>query len=437
MHKLSSNAASISQSSLHSNYKKTILPNGLRVVTEEIPYVRSISIGVWINVGSRDETETTNGISHFLEHMVFKGTKRYSAQQIARSLERVGGYLNAFTTKEHTCYFARILDENLTEAVDVISDMVQRPVFVVKEMEKEKGVILEELKNIEDDPDDLIHDYFDGNVFSKHPLGFPIIGRAQNIKSFSKNDLTDYVVSHYIPSRMVVSAAGNLKHEKLVDLVEKFFNGKSSSNGSSVRPSGPKRMQPKKEVYEKPIMQAHICLGTLGYGVKSRQRYPLLVLNTLLGEGMSSRLFQNIREKYGFAYTVYSFANLMSDTGSFGVYVGTAQNKIDRSIELIYRELEKAKTKPIMATELKRTKAQIKGSMMLSLESMSNRMMRLGSGEFFFGQYIPLDEILRSIDAVKAEDVQKIARKLFQFENFSAVIIKPKESNASPAQKIV
>jgi len=428
MHKLSPGAVSGSHSSLQSNFKKTILPNGLRIVTEEIPYVRSISFGVWIEVGSRDETDHNNGISHFLEHMVFKGTKRYSSQQIARSLESVGGYLNAFTTKEQTCFYARILDEHLQKAVDVISDLVREPVLEQKEMEKEKQVILEELKNIEDDPDDLIHDYFDHNVFQKHPLAFPIIGKADNIRRFTKDDLYEYLHSHYTPQRMVIAAAGNLRHEHLVELAERYFNARKTRSIAHHRQSGPKQIRPKREVFEKPIMQAHVCLGTIGYSVKSRVRYPLLVLNSLLGEGMSSRLFQNIREKYGFAYTIYSFANLMSDAGSFGVYVGTDKHNIERSIDLIYRELEKLTAKPIGNAELNRTKAQLKGTMMLGLESMSNRMMRLGSGEIFFGEYLPLDEILRHIDAVEVDDVLEIAQKLFVREKFSTVIIAPSET---------
>ena len=431
MHKLSPKITSTTQSSFQSNYQKTVLSNGLRIVTEKIPHVRSISIGVWINVGSRDEAPENNGISHFLEHAVFKGTKRYSAQHIARSLEQVGGYLNAFTTKENTCYYARILDEHLSKAIDVISDMVQYPLFIDKEMEKEKNVILEEMKNIEDDPDDLIHDYFDRNVFYKHPLGNPIIGKAQNIKDFTRNDLANFIKRHYVPQQMVIAAAGNLSHQHLVDLVETRFQIKATRSASYTRPVGPKKMQPKKEIFEKPITQAHVCLGTLGHGVKSRQRYPIAVLNTVLGEGMSSRLFQNIREKYGFAYSVYSFANLMSDTGNFGVYIGTAHDKIDESIDLIYGELEKAKAKPITEPELKRAKAQIKGSMMLSLESMSSRMMRLGSGEFFFGNYIPLDEILRDVNRVTAVDVHTVAKSLFQFKNFSTVIIKPSAKSAT------
>ncbi len=406
-------------------YQKTVLPNGLRVVTEEIPYVRSISIGVWIDVGSRDETRENNGISHFVEHMVFKGTERFSCPKIARSLEQYGGYLNAFTTKEHTCFYARILDDHLKDAVDVLSDLVQRPVFSGKEMEKEKQVILEELKNIEDDPDDLIHEYFDHNVFRKHPLGFSIIGRAETIKRIQREDLLAYVRSHYVPSQIVVSAAGHLRHEELVALVERYFGRMRAVKRSHVRSLGPHNLSPKEETFERPITQAHVCLGTIGYSAKHRARFPFLVLNTILGEGMSSRLFQNIREKYGFAYAIYSFANLMSDTGNFGVYVATDNSNIDHSIELIYRELDKLKTRRISAAELRRTKAQLKGSMMLSLESMSSRMMRLGSSEFYFGRLIPLDEVIASINGVTSDHIQDVAHHLFRFENFSTVIFKP------------
>jgi predicted Zn-dependent peptidase len=433
MHKASPAATPVSASStLGSRYQKTILPNGIRIVTEEIPYVRSVSLGAWLDVGSRDENEQTNGISHFVEHMVFKGTDRFSAREIARSMEAAGGYLNAFTTKEHTCYYARALDAHLHTGVQVISELVQHPVFSPKDIEKEKNVVIEELKNIEDDPDDLIHDYFDRNVYQKHPLGFPVIGSAQNIRNFNRHSLMDHLQTHYTPKTTVVAAAGNLKHETLVELVDRSFQFKTQdSNRSTSRVSGPRHMRSKSEVYERPITQAHVCLGTLGCSVRSRQRYPMLVLNTLLGEGMSSRLFQNIREKYGFAYTVYSFANMMSDAGNFGAYIGTDVQNIENSIDLIFKEFEKVRAKPISAAELKRTKAQIKGTMMLSLESMSNRMMRLGSGELFYGEFFPIDTILRSIDAVTIEDVQELANKLLRQENFSTVIIRPNQSPGS------
>jgi predicted Zn-dependent peptidase len=406
-------------------------------VSEEIPYVRSISVGVWINVGSRDEHRHKNGISHFLEHMVFKGTERYSAQQIARSLEGVGGYLNAFTTKEQTCFYARILDDHLLKALDVISDLVRNPLFDVKEMAKEKKVILEELKNLEDDPEELIHDHFDSTIFHDHPLGNPIIGRADSIKTFSRMDLKKYLRGYYVPSGIVVAAAGNLKHEKLVAIVERYFGGLDTKRSGARRAVGSRRLRPGRQVIEKPILQAHVCTGTVGYGVRSKIRYPLMVLNTLLGEGMSSRLFQNIREKYGFAYNVFSFANLLSDTGNFGVYIGTDSKNIDNSIELINKELGKLKANRISAEELRRTKAQLKGMIVLGLESMSNRMMRLGSGEIYFEEFVGLQEIIAAIDSVKADEVLEAARKLFNVDKFSTVIIKPSKEEKPVPRKAV
>jgi predicted Zn-dependent peptidase len=416
---------------LNQSYQKTVLPNGIRIVTEEIPYVRSISVGVWVNVGSRDEDEHTNGISHFLEHMVFKGTKHYGVLKIASSLESVGGYLNAFTTKEHTCFYARILDEHLPNAMDVLSDLVQYPLFHKSDLEKEKTVVLEEIKNIEDDPDDLIHDYFDRSLYQKHPLRFPIIGTEKNVSSFTKEGIEKYFNSHYVPSRMVIAAAGNLKHEELVKLVDKYFRGKTKISGERPSRKMPAVSRGSTEVFEKPITQAHICVGTLGYGVKNKQRYPLLVLNTILGEGMSSRLFQNIREKYGFAYSVYSFANLMSDTGNFGVYIGTDKDHIDRSVGLIRKELDKLVQKPVTSVEFRRAKAQVKGSMMLGLENTSSRMMRLGTGELFYGNFTAIDEILRKLNEVSIDEVHSVAKQLLKPARYSTVIFKPAGKNAS------
>lgn len=425
MQKVSPLAGTIASHSFQSTYRKTTLPGGIRVVTEEIPHVRSVSCGVWIDVGSRDEDETNNGVSHFLEHMVFKGTRRFTSAQIARSLESVGGYLNAFTTKEHTCFYARILDEDLRRAVDVLSDLVQHPQFSAREIEKEKLVILEELKNIEDDPDDLIHDYLDDHVYHKHPLAFPIIGRRESITALGKKTLEEFTRRHYVPGRIVVAAAGHLSHERLVDYVGRYFRGNGKHRGAPARSVGPRNMRSSRQVVEKPINQAHICLGTISCSVKSKLRYPTLVLNTLLGEGMSSRLFQNIRERYGFAYNIYSFATLLSDTGCFGIYIGTDVRHIERSLELIERELRKLVRTGVGESELRRTKAQLKGSMMIGLESMSNRMMRLGSGEIYFGEYLRLDDVMKAIDGVEAADVHTLAGKLLRMENFSTVIFQP------------
>jgi len=409
---------------------KTVLPNGIRIVTEEIPYVRSVSVGVWVNVGSRDESTKKNGISHFVEHMVFKGTQHYRMRQIAQSLESVGGYLNAFTTKENTCYYARVPDEHLPKAIGILSDLVLYARFDAKELDKEKQVVLEEIKNIEDDPDDLIHDHFDKNLFPKHSLGFPVIGTSESISELTQSDLFGHLRKHYVPGRMVVAVAGNLKHKTVVELVKRHFEIASTHGGRLQRAQASKHSYKKIEVrVEKPIAQAHICLGTIAYGVKSRRRYPLLVLNTLLGDGMSSRLFQNIREKYGFAYNIYSFSNFLSDTGNFGVYIGTDRKHIDNCIELIHKELNKLSAKPVSSSELKRTRTQIKGNMLLGLENMSSRMMRLGSGELYFGDCVPLSAIIERIDSVTAGDLLETASSLFDFDRFTTVVFKPSEAD--------
>ena len=408
-------------------YQKTVLPNGIRIVGEEIPHVKSVSIGVWIDSGSRNETESNNGISHFLEHMVFKGTEHRSTQQIARSLESVGGYLNAFTTKEHTCFYARVLDEYAELGIDVLADLVQFPLFPEKEIEKEKKVVLEELKNAEDDPDDLIHDYFETNLYSGHTLRFPVLGSARNVSSFGRKDLVNYVHERYAADNIVVAAAGNLSHEKLVELVEKYFTQRRKS---SRRTSGGKVLRSRKKLQEfrKPIQQAHICTGTIGYSVHSKHRFPSLVLNTLLGDGMSSRLFQNIRERYGFAYSIYSFLNMLRDTGSFGVYIGTDKKHIQKSLDLIFAEMRGLTKKPIPKAELERTKAQLKGNMLLGLESTSARMMRLGTGELYFGEFTELEKISQQIDAVTVESVSDVAHHLFREDLFSTIIFAPSEN---------
>lgn len=419
---------------LQSTYKKTVLPSGLRVVSEEIPHVRSVSVGIWLNSGSRDEHKATNGISHFIEHMVFKGTTHRSVREIAQSIESVGGYLNAFTSKEHTCYYARVLDEYTELAIDVLSDLIQHPTFPEKDLEKEKGVVIEELKNAEDDPDDIIHDYFDKSLFGTHPLGFPVIGTEANLRSFKRKDLIAYLQQHYVPSRMVVAAAGNIRHDDLVEFAKKYLSGSSSrsNNGASKR-TKPRLLTAEKHEYQKPIQQAHICIGTQSYSINSKQRYPLLTLNTLLGDGMSSRLFQNIREKYGFAYSVYSYTNMMSDSGVFGAYIGTDKLHVDASIELIKKELRNVQAKPISKVELNRTKAQLKGSMMLSLESIPNRMMRLGSSELYFNELNPIDNIIKQIDAVTQDDVQSVANELFIEDKLSMVIFQPDARKKEPS----
>lgn len=412
-------------------YNKTVLSNGVRVISEEIPHVRSVSIGLWVDVGSRDENPSTNGIAHFIEHMVFKGTRKRSIRDIAQSLESVGGYLNAFTGKEHTCFYARVLDDFAPLAVDVITDLILHPTFPEKELEKERGVVIEELKNAEDDPDDIIHDYFDKALFGPHPVGFPVIGTAKNLQSFQRDDLKEFLGTHYVPSRTIIAAAGNIKHDDLVKLTERSYSDLRRTHARERLRARPKPQKPRSSEYKRPIQQAHVCLGTVGWSIKSRQRYPLMVLNSLLGDGMSSRLFQNIREKYGFAYTIYSFANMLSDTGTFGAYIGTDTKHIEASIELIWKEFRKLQSKGVSKSELERTKAQLKGGMMLSLESIPNRMMRLGTSELYFGQFNSMDSIVKHVEAVTSEEVHQVANELLQEERFSTVVFRPEENQKS------
>jgi predicted Zn-dependent peptidase len=366
--------------------------------------------------------------------MVFKGTKRYRTGQIAESLESLGGYLNAFTSKEHTCFYARVLDEHLPKAVDVLSDLVQFPSFKPIEIEKEKQVVAEEIKNLDDSPDDQIHDVFDSAIFQHDPLAYPVIGTATNVASFQRVDLMRHHERFFKPNRMVVAVAGNLRHDAVVDLVARFFRTRGSRNGAGRRSRSVRKYSPRNEVIERPITQSHVCMGAPGIGVTHRDRYPLLVLNTLLGEGMSSRLFQNIREKYGFAYTIYSFVNFLRDAGNVGVYVATDREHVDRSISLIRKELGRLVSTPVGGAELRRTKSQLKGTMMLGLESMSNRMMRLGSSELYFGQNVAVDAILRNIDNVSAESIQSVAVKLLRDERYSTVIFSPLKKSVPVAR---
>ncbi len=412
------------KSSGGTRFQKTILDNGIRVVSESIPTVRSVSVGLWVDVGSRDEGTGKSGISHFLEHMVFKGTRRRSMRQIAQSIESIGGYLNAFTTKEHTCFYARVLDEHIARAVDVVTDLISEPVFNPNEVVKERDVVLEELKQIEDDHDDLIHDYLDRLLYHPHPLGEPIIGRSDSISNFGRHDLFEHLKVHYTTENMVLAAAGNIEHEHLVNLAETYTSGLRRHGRHPRKERIPKNRHSYAE-YKRPVQQAYVCLGTKAYSVHSRNRYPLIILNSLLGEGMSSRLNQTIREKHGLAYTVYSYTNFMRDTGVFGVYVGTDAEKVGKALGLISREFRKLQDKPVSKAEFNRTISQLKGAMMLGLENMSSRMMRIGGGELYFNKYSSLDSVLKKIDEVSIDDVQAVAKDLLREENFSTVLFKP------------
>lgn len=409
-------------------YKKTELSNGIRVVTERIPHVRSISIGTWVAVGSRDEHPGNHGISHYIEHMMFKGTSNQTASDIARSLESVGGHLNAFTGKELTCYYAHVLDEHLCKAVEVIADILTNSIFDEDEMEKEKRVILDELNNIEETPEELIHDLFWEDLFPNHPLGFSIVGKRDSILNLKRDAILSFLRQNYTTTRMVVAAAGNVDHSHLVDLLQANF-GPLGGGHSATYPL-PRNPEHGTNVVENGAIQAHLCLGTQAYPYRERKKFGLLVLNTLLGAGMSSRLFQNIREKQGIAYSVYSFIDFLFDAGIFGVYLGTDKENVEKSLELITRELEGLRKNPVSSEELDRTKSQLKGNLMLGLEGTSSRMNRLAKMEIYLQDYFTLDHTLAEIDAVTRTEVLETAQELFDTNRIYTTILKPKSRAA-------
>ena len=346
--------------------------------------------------------------------------------QIAQRMESVGGYLNAFTSKEYTCFYARALDEHLGRAIDTICDLVMGPLFPEKELEKEKDVVLEEMKMYEDTPEDIIFDVFESLVYNDHSLGRPVIGKPESVTSFSRTDLLHFLHAHYTPDRIVVSVAGNVDLEQVVSITEKAV-GSLERKKKQYRRAPINGYMPGHRQEERSTQQAHIVLGTRGLSIRDDKRVVLSVLNTILGGGMSSRLNQNIREKYGYCYNIYSFSNMHTDAGDFGVYMGTDAGKIDRSKKLVQRELDKLMQKKVSLRVLNQAKNQVKGSVMLGLESMSNRMMRLGRQELFFNRYFTLDEVNTLIDDVTADDVMDVAQKVCMPDQVSSVVFLPKD----------
>lgn len=407
-------------------FQKTILPSGVRIVTEEIPSVRSVSVGAWVSVGSRDEQDHEAGMCHFIEHMVFKGTTNRRMHHIAQRMENVGGYLNAFTSKEYTCFYARCLDEHLPRALDTVLDLVLNPVFPDKEIEREKDVVVEEMKMYEDTPDEYVFDLFDTALYGDHSMGRPVIGTEESVRGFDRDGLVDFLRRHYTAQNIVVSVAGHVQHDKVVRLVEKALAGHEPGDVEDLSRVSPPARKPESVEASRPIQQAHIILGARGIHVHDDERVALSVLNTILGGGMSSRLNQNIREKYGYCYNIYSFVNLHSDTGDIGVYMGTDGKKVDRAFKLIHREFDRLIERPITKTELQRAKSQSKGAIMLGLENMSSRMMRIGRQELYYGRYYTLDEILELVEGITSEDIQRVAADLLDASRFSDIRLLPR-----------
>jgi predicted Zn-dependent peptidase len=400
----------------------TTLPNGVRVITEAMPHVRSVAVGLWIGTGSRRETPERNGISHFIEHMLFKGTARRTAEDIARSVDSIGGNLDAFTAKELVCFNTKVLDQHLSLAFDVLADLVLHPLFREEDIEKEKGVILEEIKMEADSPDYLVHEIFSANFWKDHPLGKPILGTRETVKRFDRNAVLEYYSAAYVPSGLIVTAAGNLTHERLVNLVREHFEDQKPGAPlpAEVPPNTHARIALRSK---KSLEQVHLCLGVPSYPLPHQERFACYVLNTLLGGGMSSRLFQNIRERQGLAYAVFSELNPYRDTGCLSIYAGTSLESARQVVELILKEFRQLKESPVADEELRRAKDHLKGSLMLSLESTASRMSNLARQEMYFGRFFTLDELVESIESVTAADVQRIALTFFDPRQIALTIL--------------
>ena len=383
--------------------------------------VRSISIGVWLTRGSRHETAERGGIAHFVEHMLFKGTAMRSAEDIAQAIDSIGGQLDAFTAKEYASYYIKVLDEHLPLAIDILSDIVRNPAFSPDDIEREKKVVVEEIKMVEDTPDDLVHELFTQGFWENHPLGRPILGVRETVESFSADLLRDYFVNVYTPRNLIVSAVGNLEHGRVRELVEEKF-GSLNSGGVTLGEDAP-TVVPKVLIRNKELEQSHLCLGASSYPQNHDDRYSSYVLNTLLGGSMSSRLFQNVREKRGLAYAVFSGLSAYRDAGSLTVYAGCANEAVGEVIDLVVEELRTIKQAPVPDAELQRAKDHLKGSLMLSLENTASRMSHLARQEIYFDRQFGLDETLLGIERVAPAEVQRVAVDLFSNDSLSATVL--------------
>jgi len=390
------------------------LPNGLTLITESIPHVRSVSVGVWLNRGSRHEPASLNGISHFIEHLVFKGTETRSAREIALAMDSVGGQMDAFTTKEYTCFYAKVLDEHLPETVDLLSDIVLHPKFDPEEVERERKVVLEEIRMVEDTPDELVYDLFAAHFYGGNPLGRPIQGTAKTLAGLSRGRVLRFFKDVYRPGNIVVAAAGNLRHDRLARLVSKAFGGMARGKGESRRMRRPRPRPGVVRKSKRELEQAHILLGLPAYPEDFRDRYTLFVLNTLLGGTMSSRLFQKIREQHGLAYSVYSAVNGFVDAGFLMVYVATRPDQAAGAVRLIREELRELREIGPSEAEMEVAKEHLKGSLMLSLESTSSRMSNLARQHMYFRRQFTLKEILRGIEQVTVGKIHALSRNLFR-----------------------
>jgi len=411
---------------------REVLDTGLRLITESMPHVRSVSIGVWLMRGSRHETDHQGGIAHFVEHMLFKGTATRTAEDIAQAIDSIGGQLDAFTAKEYASYYIKVLDEHLPLAVDLLSDIVVNPAFPLDELEREKKVILEEIKMVEDTPDDLVHELFTQHFWEGHPLARPILGTKETVESFTPEVLRDYFRDIYAAPNLIVSAAGNIEHAKVRELIERAFE-KLPRQAVPHRDEAP-RVVPQVIVRTKELEQSHVCLGTNSYPQNHDDRYVSYIMNTVLGGSMSSRLFQNVREKRGLAYAVFSGLSAYRDAGNITIYAGCANDAVSEVVDLCVEELRGMKNAPVPDTELRRAKDHLKGSLMLSLENTASRMSHLARQEIYFDRHFGLDETLAGVERVSSADVQRVASDLFANGSLAATVLGPSPVAVTRAQ---
>lgn len=399
--------------------KKHTLKNGLRIMTEKLNFVKSVSMGIWIKVGSVNETEETNGMSHFIEHMLFKGTEKRSASEIAEETDSIGGQLNAFTSKDCTCFYIRVLDENITEAVDILSDMFFNSKFEELDLEKEKSIVLEEIKMYEDSPEDLVHDKISEVLFKDSSLALPILGTSSNIETYNRDKIINYKNKHYIPHKTVISVAGNFDEEYLLKLLKEKFSMWNSRESTLLNFDTPYRREIKG--INKDLEQLHLCIANRTVSRNDKLYYPLLVMNNLFGGSMSSRLFQEVREHQGLVYSIYSFSSNYHYTGMFGIYVGLAYENLEKALNTILIEMKKMKDGQITEKEFKRAKQQLKSNYMLGLESTSNIMSSIGRRELVYNNVQTPSQIVDKINNVKIEDIIDISKSIFNKNDFSAV----------------
>ena len=410
---------------------REVLDGGLRLITEPMPSVRSVSIGVWLTRGSRHETDARSGIAHFVEHMLFKGTTTRSAEDLAQAIDSIGGQLDAFTAKEYASYYIKVLDEHLPLAVDLLADIIMNPAFDRDELEREKKVILEEIKMVEDTPDDLVHELFTQHFWEGHPLGRPILGSKETVESFTPEILRDYFRSAYVAPNLIVAAAGNVEHARVRELITAAF-AQLPGEGEHVADVAP-TVVPQIVVRSKELEQSHVCLGTNSYPQNHDDRYVSYIMNTVLGGSMSSRLFQNVREKRGLAYAVFSGLSAYRDAGNITIYAGCSNEAVPQVVDVCVEELRGMK-QPVPEAELRRAKDHLKGSLMLSLENTASRMSHLARQEIYFERHFGLDETLAGVERVSAADVQRVAQDLFANGSLAATIVGPSPREMSRAR---